>query len=41
MHALLFQKAEDDSKASWDDRSELCSLKVGTLRENVSKLFDS
>jgi hypothetical protein len=28
VHGLLFQKAEDDTSASWDDRSELCLLKV-------------
>ncbi len=33
MHGLLFQKAEDDTKASWDDRSELCLLKVGHFGE--------
>ena len=27
-HAFLFQKAEKQAKECWDDRSELCSLKV-------------
>jgi hypothetical protein len=33
VHGLLFQKAEDDTRASWDDRSELCLLKVGNFGE--------
>lgn len=33
MYVLLFQKAEDNTKTCWDDRSELCSLKVSQGRE--------
>lgn len=39
INGLLFQKAEDDSKASWDDRSELCLLKVGYFGGNCISIL--
>lgn len=39
VHGLLFQKAEDDTRASWDDRSELCLLKVGHFGEICTLVF--
>ncbi|KAA8537266.1 hypothetical protein F0562_027047 [Nyssa sinensis] len=34
-HALLFQKAEDKEKECWDDRSNLCSLKIFGIKTLV------
>lgn len=39
INGLLFQKAEDDSKTSWDDRSELCLLKVGYFGGNCISIL--
>lgn len=36
---LMFQKEADDTKASWDGRSELCLLKVGHFGENCISIF--
>ena len=40
MHTSLFQKEEDQTRASWDDKSDLCMLKVGR-KNSLFYLFET